>query len=463
MSGKQSLGFYGAVDLSSPSGEAGTLLLDPFNVVIQDAGPTGVAGTGTLADPFTSDSADDILSTSSINAALATATVKVITGDGGGGQPGNITIGGTITAPNNSNDLIFEAHNDIILTGTIDFSTNNSSGDIALRADFVNPDGTGQIIDGGGSILMGTGALQLSAGSGIGASGGGNAIEVQNLGDFAATTGTGGIFVNNTVSGNINITTVTIATDTNLANDVTVTGVTTTGASATDDIEITNNAGSITVTDAVSTASVSLDALSSGSVSLATADGDIVINNTVASGSNTAVASPTTGSITLTAGGNGAISGTGSLVVGAATSNDAVAGTAITGDISLTADKVSRTDGAAETDQFQISFGDASGGMANNDGTLSVITNGGLGTVGGVFIEATSGDIVLANGAINTGMGADVALTAAGAIRTSQGNDAVAEITGLASAYSVSLTADSIGIDAAGTDMRCFKSGAWAD
>jgi filamentous hemagglutinin family protein len=55
VSGKQTLGYAGALDVSAPVGAAGTLLLDPANIVIDSATPQGGVFTGvvsaTLVDP----------------------------------------------------------------------------------------------------------------------------------------------------------------------------------------------------------------------------------------------------------------------------------------------------------------------------------------------------------------------------------------------------------------------------
>jgi len=127
------------------------------------------------------------------------------------------------------------AAGNITITQNIDAST--SQGNVIVDA------AAGQIIDGGASILLNTGDLLLQAGTGIGATGAGSEIEVQGLTDFAAETNTGGIFVNNTTSGNVDINTVT---DSDGANII---GVTATSGN----IEISSTLNDITITDAIST------------------------------------------------------------------------------------------------------------------------------------------------------------------------------------------------------------------
>gem|GEM_PF-3124632 len=420
VSGKH-LNYQGLTDLRAPVGETGTLLLDPDNIAIQDSGTEDIQGAGTTGDPWISNNAagnTDILLTSTIETGLGSADVKIITANDGG-EDGNITIGGTITAPSGSNDLILEAHKDITLSGTIDFNTFSSSGDVALRADGRSSNGTGAIIDDGGVIRMGSGGLQLSAGSGIGTSGA--KIETENLSSFAAQTATGGIFINNQASGFIDVTTVTAADAT------AVTGVKTTSGNG-GDISITNTAGTITVSQVISTANETSTGVSTGGITLTTSDDHIIVNAQVSSGTNTVVSAPTSGSITLTAGGVGAIYGTGSLVTGAATSNDGAADTATAGNITLSANKISQSNGSSATDLFEIVLGDASGGNSNVDGKLSVTTDGGAGTAGGVYIDATSGDINLADSAIAAGSG-NVNLTASAGSILEATNNTTANIT----------------------------------
>jgi len=139
----------------------------------------------------------------------------------------NVTAGGNFSLSSASNITLGTGSG-----GAID--TSNGAYNVTLTADNDNS-GAGAIVDGGGSIDMsGTGTLELSAGSGIGTAA--NPIETVSLTDVAAETDTGGIFLNNSNSGNVAVTTVGG----------------TTGLSATSgDIALTNAVGSISTSQAI--------------------------------------------------------------------------------------------------------------------------------------------------------------------------------------------------------------------
>ena len=140
--------------------------------------------------------------------------VKTVTADTAGAtstisieSSGNVTINsGSITA---GGAVLIEADEDIIVGSGAATNAIDASGgayNVFLKAD-LNNGGTGEITDNAGIIKMGTGALLLSAGDGVGATGTG-AIETVGVTDFAAEANSGGIFLNNSTSGAINITTV---------------------------------------------------------------------------------------------------------------------------------------------------------------------------------------------------------------------------------------------------------------
>ncbi|NEP10158.1 MAG: filamentous hemagglutinin N-terminal domain-containing protein, partial [Symploca sp. SIO2C1] len=235
VSGKQHLNFSGKVDLLAPTGIIGTLLLDPNNITIQntaDGTNTNIGGTGSIIDPFTTTDDGAVLHVGNLETALGTASVVVQTGTAGANvQDGDIFIRSPITAPGNDSNLTLQAHRNIVLDANINF--NNSTGDVILSASGLDTNNIGAIT-GMGTIRMGGGALSLSAGSGIGANM--NPIQTEGVTALAATTDSGGIFLNNTVSGDINITTVNG-----------ISGLTVTGMPGSGDIGVTNTAGNITV------------------------------------------------------------------------------------------------------------------------------------------------------------------------------------------------------------------------
>ena len=94
VSGKQYLDMQASVDLTAPLGETGTLLLDPYNITIQDAGTT-TNPPGASANPWESASNDSILTTANLETMLASANVTVQTSTAGA-QDGDITASNNI-------------------------------------------------------------------------------------------------------------------------------------------------------------------------------------------------------------------------------------------------------------------------------------------------------------------------------------------------------------------------------
>jgi filamentous hemagglutinin family protein len=130
VSGHNTLHYDGLVDLSSYYGKAGTLLLEPLNVVI---GGTGSSG----------------LSVSSIVNALVTSNVIVTTG-ATGAESGDITVAANITWASN-NSLSLNAYRNIIANTGVTVK-NTGAGDLNLRADSSGT-GIGTVIANGTSMV----------------------------------------------------------------------------------------------------------------------------------------------------------------------------------------------------------------------------------------------------------------------------------------------------------------------
>ena len=82
VSGKAKLGYTGLTDLSATKGSFGTLLLDPYNVIISNGADTsGFSATGN----------DSVINVGTLQAALGLGNVNVTTGSGGS-QAGDITV-----------------------------------------------------------------------------------------------------------------------------------------------------------------------------------------------------------------------------------------------------------------------------------------------------------------------------------------------------------------------------------
>ena len=309
---------------------------DTFNVLIDDTSETGTgdaSATLTISNASTNSAnavvgvARDLFSAASLTQADADSSADVSIADT---NSGNGTFNATIDIDSISSteakvnsvvqgdigfDFSFEmtdAGGDMSIEGgTLETGANNvtltsakdikvgdgETAEIAIDASGggnVTLDAAGAITDAGDIIAMGAGDLLLKAGTGIGASGVGNAIETTGLTDVAATSGDGGIFLNNSTSGDINITSVG-GTD----------GLT---ATASGDISITNAAGSITTTNVVTASGAASAVALNASTSL-----DINAGATAGTGGVTLDASTgislsdgavtTTGNADLTAGG----------------------------------------------------------------------------------------------------------------------------------------------------------------
>jgi filamentous hemagglutinin family protein len=139
------LDFTGEVDLRAPRGAAGTLLLDPSDILINTNDSTGdisVAGTA----PFTisASNASSVLSTAELQSQLALGNVAVTTSSGASAPlSGTITVAAPV-AWTNSNSLTLAADQDINInapitapSGTLVLSATN--GNIAQAINSLNP------------------------------------------------------------------------------------------------------------------------------------------------------------------------------------------------------------------------------------------------------------------------------------------------------------------------------------
>jgi filamentous hemagglutinin family protein len=125
------LDFTGDVDLRAPHGSAGTLLLDPSDIVISSNDSTSdISGSGTAPFTFTASNASSNLSTSDLQNELGLGNVTVTTS-----SSASAPLGGTITvsAPvawTNSNGLTLAATQDININAPI----TAASGTLVLSA-----------------------------------------------------------------------------------------------------------------------------------------------------------------------------------------------------------------------------------------------------------------------------------------------------------------------------------------
>jgi filamentous haemagglutinin family N-terminal domain len=136
VSGKQSLDFQGLVDLRSPFGIAGTLLLDPTDITIS----TGAnAGGGTLGGVFTPFAATSTIKNTTLQTQLDFGNVTISTASAFLGQ-GDITVSAPVSWAN-SNSLTLNANNININNIT------NQGGNFTLNADIDNNGGVLNILN----------------------------------------------------------------------------------------------------------------------------------------------------------------------------------------------------------------------------------------------------------------------------------------------------------------------------
>ncbi|MFM8251744.1 MAG: beta strand repeat-containing protein, partial [Planctomycetota bacterium] len=148
-------------DLSAVAGSGGAWLIDPNNLeIVAGNGLTNVTVAGTT---YTTNNDTSVLGVDRIIAALrnnATVTVRT-TASGTNSQAGNITLStDLIYTGTGNNSLVLEAHNDIILNGSIRASATLGASNpvsITLRAD--------SDLNGSGSIFLNNSVLSTQGGS----------------------------------------------------------------------------------------------------------------------------------------------------------------------------------------------------------------------------------------------------------------------------------------------------------
>jgi filamentous hemagglutinin family protein len=133
VSSKGGLSFAGSVDTRAPNGLAGTLLLDPEDIVV------GTDGTMTVA---------------ALESALAKGNVVLSTGAGNG--YGNITVANSVSW-SSGNSLTLNAYRDIAINGNL---TNTGGAAVTLRADSTGT-GVGTVSFGAGIKISTAGAVSI--------------------------------------------------------------------------------------------------------------------------------------------------------------------------------------------------------------------------------------------------------------------------------------------------------------
>lgn len=156
VSGKQSLAFEGTADLSAAQGQAGTLLLDPLNIVIGSSGAASYADVSTFAAQAGS---TQTVSVATLNAVAGNITLQA---------SNDITLSSALNVAASSKSVTFEANNNININAAL---TTAGTGAIQLKAD-ADSSGAGTLALGaavaaqaGGITLSGASISSTSAGT----------------------------------------------------------------------------------------------------------------------------------------------------------------------------------------------------------------------------------------------------------------------------------------------------------
>ena len=183
VSGKNQLDFAARVDASAPMGAAGTLLLDPTNITVANAG----VATTTQVDAFADAGGTLSISPATLNAAGTTVVLQATQ---------DITVNDTVNLTTVNAGFVAQAGRHIDINAPI--TTNG--GHIHIEADSPH---SGANLDGIGIVTIGNGAAVNSNGGAITLIGGGNSNP--NGGGFVindeVNAGSGGINVSLTQTG----------------------------------------------------------------------------------------------------------------------------------------------------------------------------------------------------------------------------------------------------------------------
>jgi len=419
VSGKGQLDFQGSVDTRAAAGQAGTLLLDPYNLTISagaDAGNTPTAGA------FDASGSGSVLNVGTLQNALASGNVTVTTGSSGA-EAGDITVASTVGWFSDYSLTLSAARNIAINSGVNVVSAGN--GDINLNA------AAGSITN-GGTIRTFTGNLSANAGTSIGGAG------VYNVAGTATMTAPGGITLANaanTFAGALTLSATNGAVQ--LVNNVaTSLKGATAGAGG---LAVTSNGG---ISGTASPSGIS----SGGALTLTTAagtNGSINYAGAVAAG----------GAITLSANGTGAISMAD--INGNATFASVTAGGAVT-----------LGDGATGALTFDAASGNVISGTAGSGGQasgivtitgVSITINDAIRTKGGnVNLTATSGAVTANAGASITTTADNDTGTTSGAITVNAANGVTLQnlvSTGASNAVGVGSNAAAVTLNATTGDI----------
>ncbi|MCZ0734494.1 MBG domain-containing protein [Phreatobacter sp. AB_2022a] len=158
VSSKGTLAFTGMADMRAALGRFGTLLLDPYNIVISNAPDAGHATGSTGGTTTFTPTGTSVINVATLQAALNSANVTITTGGFGspGTEAGDITVASAITWSSGSS-LTLSAYRNIAVNAAI---TNTGGATIDLRADNSGM-GSGTVSFGAGIQVSTTGAVNV--------------------------------------------------------------------------------------------------------------------------------------------------------------------------------------------------------------------------------------------------------------------------------------------------------------
>ena len=142
------LDYTGLATLTAPRGAAGTLLLDPYNVVISSGSTANESASGSTTVTYTPNGTS-VINAATLNAQLATANVGITTGVAGSADAGNITVSAPLSWTSGAQLTLIAANAiavnaPITLGGTTGAGLNLSANALAINAP-ITVDGAGGI------------------------------------------------------------------------------------------------------------------------------------------------------------------------------------------------------------------------------------------------------------------------------------------------------------------------------
>ncbi len=135
VSGKRHLSFAGDVDLRAPAGLPGTLLLDPYDIVITTQPSQNISTFGDVGETLVfPDGTPSILDVSELKSLLEGINVLVRTSSESGVEPGDITLAAALLWSSGTS-LTLEADRDILINAPISAGTPEDAASLLLQAD----------------------------------------------------------------------------------------------------------------------------------------------------------------------------------------------------------------------------------------------------------------------------------------------------------------------------------------